>query len=253
MVPKLKKNSSGVSWLNQTEEVDPLELNGFYIAKPGIDNAATINKALTEGKNLLFSPGIYPIGESLKVNRPGTLVMGMGMATLVPTNGNPVMEISDVDRVTVCGLIFDAGKLKSKILLQVGEPDSKKNHAKQPSFLYDLFFQGWGTCRRICKKLFCHQQQPYLCRSYLDMAGGSWQWSWMGSKQGRQWINRQRQPRDHLRSFQTSTSRNTRRCGMAMTAGSIFTRVNCLTIHPPSMPGNTMGLAVMPHTKLQTK
>jgi len=154
MVPKLKKNSSGVSWLNKAEEVDQLELNGFYLVKPGIDNATTINKALSEGKNLLFSPGIYPIGESLKVNRPGTLVMGMGMATLVPTNGNPVMEISDVDRVTVCGLIFDAGKLQSKILLQVGEPNSKKNHVKQPSFLYDLFFRVGGPAEGSAKSCF---------------------------------------------------------------------------------------------------
>ena len=154
MVPKMKKNSSGVSWLNKTEDVDRLELNGFYIAKPGIDNAATINKALAEGKNLLFSPGIYPIGESLKVNRPGTLVMGMGMATLVPTNGNPMMEISDVDRVTVCGLIFDAGKIQSKILLQVGEPDSKKNHVKQPSFLYDLFFRVGGPAEGSATSCF---------------------------------------------------------------------------------------------------
>jgi hypothetical protein len=154
MVPKLKKNSSGVSWLNNKEEADPLELNRFYIAKPGIDNAATINKALSEGKNLLFSPGIYPIGESLKVYRPGTLVMGMGMATLVPTNGNLVMEISDVDKVTVCGLIFDAGKLQSKILLQVGEPDSKKNHEKQPSFLYDLFFRVGGPAEGSATSCF---------------------------------------------------------------------------------------------------
>ncbi len=143
-IPKLKKNSSGVSWLDKTEVVDNLKLSSFYLVKPGTDNSGTINKALKEGKNLLFTPGIYPIGESLKITRPGTVVMGMGMATLVPANGNLVMEISDVDKVTLCGLIFDAGKTPSKKLVQVGEPNSKKDHAKQPSFLFDVFFRVGG-------------------------------------------------------------------------------------------------------------
>lgn len=154
MVPKLKKNSSGVSWLDKRDEVDELKMNGFYIAKPGVDNAATINKALSEGKDLLFTPGIYPIGESIRVTRPGTVVMGMGMTSLVATRGNSIMEISDVDNVTVCGLLFDAGQIPSGMLLQAGEPDSKKNHAKQPTFLYDLFFRVGGPAEGSAKSCF---------------------------------------------------------------------------------------------------
>ncbi len=37
--------------------------------------------------------------------------MGIGLATLIPENGNAAMEISDVDGVTVCGLTIDAGKV----------------------------------------------------------------------------------------------------------------------------------------------
>jgi hypothetical protein len=144
MIPKQVKNSSGVSWLDKTEKVDILKLSSFYLVKPGTDNSVTINKALKDGKNLLFTPGIYPIEESLKITRPGTVVMGMGMATLVPANGNSIVEISDVDSVTLCGLIFDAGKIASKTLVQVGEPNSNKNHANQPTFLYDVFFRVGG-------------------------------------------------------------------------------------------------------------
>ncbi len=143
-VPLLKKNSTGISWKNGPEPSEALPLSSFYIVKPGTDNPETINAALNEGKNLLFTPGIYRISNSLKVNHPGTVVMGIGFATLVPTNGNPVFEISDVDHVSVCGLLIDAGKNSSKTLLQVGEPESTKDHTEQPTFLYDVFFRVGG-------------------------------------------------------------------------------------------------------------
>ncbi|MEI6277044.1 MAG: coagulation factor 5/8 type domain-containing protein [Prolixibacteraceae bacterium] len=152
-VPKLKKNSSGVSWMNQPEDVDVLKLSSFYLVTP-TDQSASINAALKAGKNLLFTPGIYPINESLKITRPGTVVMGIGMATLVSANGNSIIEISDVDRVTMCGLLFDAGKLNADKLLQVGEPNSHKNHAKQPSYLFDLFFRVGGPAEGSASSCF---------------------------------------------------------------------------------------------------
>jgi len=59
-------------------------------------------------------------------------------------NGNPVIEISDVDGVTVCGLTIDAGVIPSETLFVVGEPRSTKSHAKNPSFLFDIFFRVGG-------------------------------------------------------------------------------------------------------------
>jgi hypothetical protein len=69
------------------------------------------------------------------------------MATLVSNNGNPVMEISDVDGVTVCGLTVDAGATQSETLMRVGEARTGKSHAKNPIFLYDIFMRvgGYGA------------------------------------------------------------------------------------------------------------
>ena len=150
-IPRLKKNSAGVSWLTKTEEADILKMSSFYIVKPESDNSKSINAALMEGKNLFFTPGIYPIGEPLKVTRPGTVVMGIGLATLVSANGNSIMEISDVDNVTICGLLFDAGKIQSETLVQVGEPSSKKKHSKKPTFLFDVFFRVGGPAEGSTK------------------------------------------------------------------------------------------------------
>ena len=80
--------------------------------------------------------------------------MGLGLATLVSANGNSIIEISDVDHVTMCGLLFDAGKLNADKLLQVGEPNSHKNHGKQPTYLYDLFFRVGGPAEGSATSCF---------------------------------------------------------------------------------------------------
>ena len=143
-IPGLNQNTVGPSWLNPVINEKTLPLDEFYIVKPGIDNSETINSALKRGKNLLFSPGIYSLDKSIKVTRPGTVIMGIGMATLMPVNGNSAMEISDVDGVTVCGIIIDAGNINSEILFQVGEPGSVRSHESDPVFLYDVFFRVGG-------------------------------------------------------------------------------------------------------------
>ena len=58
----------------------------FYIARPGVDTAASINAQLAHGKDLLFTPGIYDLTEPIRVTRPNTVVMGLGFATLQPTS-----------------------------------------------------------------------------------------------------------------------------------------------------------------------
>jgi len=146
-IPELKKNSIGPGWLNNAKDKKSLHLNEFYIVKPGIDNSESINSALEKGKNLLFTPGIYPLDNSLRITHKGTVVMGIGMPSLMPMKGNSVLEISDVDGVTICGLLIDAGNLRSETLLQVGEPGSGRSHETDPSFLYDIFFRVGGPAQ----------------------------------------------------------------------------------------------------------
>ena len=94
--------------------------------------------------NLLITPGRYILNESLKVTRAGTVITGIGLPTLIPGNGTPAVEISDVDGVIVCGLTIDAGGKPSEKLFQVGVPGSGKSHASDPAFLYDIFFRVGG-------------------------------------------------------------------------------------------------------------
>jgi hypothetical protein len=143
-VPDLKMNTEGPDWLNGHGREEVLDIDKFYIANPETDNAGSINYALKKGKNILFTPGIYTISHPIKVKRKNTVLMGLGMPSLVALNGNSVIDVSDVDGVTVSGILLDAGEKRSEVLMQVGEPGSAKNHSANPAFLFDVFIRVGG-------------------------------------------------------------------------------------------------------------
>jgi hypothetical protein len=142
-LPALRENTSGTSWAEGEEESREIPIEKFHIAKPGA-GADEINAALLAGKNLILTPGIYSFGKSIRAAHAGSVIIGLGLATIVPTAGNCAMEIADVDEVTVAGLFFSAGETNSEMLMQVGEPGSTKDHSNKPAFLYDLFFRVGG-------------------------------------------------------------------------------------------------------------
>lgn len=150
-IPAIRKNSIGPDWSGESKPERVLGMKDFYIAIEGKDDASTMNAALKKGKNLLITPGRYFLKESLRVNKPGTVIWGMGMATLIPENGNSCLEISDIDGVIVSGLTLDAGLKTSENLFVVGEPGSGKSHAENPVFLYDIFVRVGGPAEGSAK------------------------------------------------------------------------------------------------------
>jgi hypothetical protein len=143
-VPKLQQNSVGVTWHDGQTQGRTIPLTKFYVAKPG-DTVEKINTELAQGMNLLLTPGIYELTDAIRVNRPGTVVMGLGFATLKPMRGNAAMTVADVDNVTVAGLLFDAGEIESPVLLEVGHAASRLRHVKRPTLLADVFFRVGGA------------------------------------------------------------------------------------------------------------
>ena len=143
-VPSLRTNSTGASWTSGTTAGSSLPIDQFYIAKPGA-TAADMNTALAAGKNLLVTPGVYHLNAPLQVTRPDTVVLGLGLATLVPDNGVTAMNVSDVDGVKIAGLLIDAGTTNSNTLMQVGAAGSTASHAANPTSLHDVFFRVGGA------------------------------------------------------------------------------------------------------------
>jgi hypothetical protein len=144
-IPSLRMNSAGVSWHSGSTPGRSIPIERFYIAHPDSDTAATINAQLAKGKNLLFTPGIYKLGETIHVTRPDTVVMGLGFATLKPISGTPAMTTADVDGIIIAELLFDAGETRSPVLLEVGPDGSKASHARNPTSLHDVFFRVGGA------------------------------------------------------------------------------------------------------------
>ncbi|WIY02945.1 RICIN domain-containing protein [Amycolatopsis mongoliensis] len=142
-VPSVKTNASGTSWANGTAPGSSIPIDQFYIAKPGA-TAADMNAALAAGKNLLVTPGVYHLSQALHVTRPDTVVLGLGIATLVPDGGVTAMNVDDVDGVKVAGLLIDAGTTNSNTLMQVGQAGSTADHAADPTSLHDVFFRIGG-------------------------------------------------------------------------------------------------------------
>ncbi|MGN0156383.1 MAG: hypothetical protein ACI39N_03975 [Lachnospiraceae bacterium] len=142
-VPAIRTESQNISWKENKGTLLPID--SFYIAKEGQDTAASINEALELGKNLLFTPGIYELDEPIRVENPNTIVLGIGYATLRPTNGNICMEVADQKGIEIAGLLFDAGEETSETLLRVGDDPKSANSMEDPILLADLFFRVGGV------------------------------------------------------------------------------------------------------------
>ena len=144
IMPGLKRNSSSIGWSITNESDKIIKADDIFLAYPLRDDAKAINTELAKGKHVLLTPGRYFLKESLKVTKPGTVLMGIGLATLIPENGNAAVEVADVDGVTVSGITIDAGPVQSKELFVMGEPGSSRPHRENPSFLYDIFIRVGG-------------------------------------------------------------------------------------------------------------
>ena len=153
-VPALRRDVAGVSW-DQAPAGRHLPLDEVLIADPTTP-VATINRALAAGRHLLLTPGVYRLREPLRVVRADTVVLGLGLATLLAEGGSAALTVADVAGVTIAGLLVDAGPQDTPVLVQVGPRGAGGNHRDNPTLLADLFFRvggatvgNAGTCLEI--------------------------------------------------------------------------------------------------------
>jgi hypothetical protein len=151
-VPALRTNCQGTTWYNATPAGELIPIDQFYIAVAGTDNATTINAALAQGKNLILTPGIYVVSTPILVQRPGTVVLGLGMATLQAQNGAVCLKTADADGIIIANILYEAGSGgDSPVLLQIGDDGSTANHSANPPFVFDLFARCGGSVAGTCK------------------------------------------------------------------------------------------------------
>ena len=97
---------------------------------------------LRSGLHVVMSPGIYHLDEPLLLSHPGQVLLGLGLATLVPTRQTAVIRIGDVDGVRVAGFLLQAGPaaggVMSPALLEWGT-GAHAGVSSNPGVISDVF------------------------------------------------------------------------------------------------------------------
>ncbi len=151
-VPAAQQNSAGDSWSAGPSPGRSIPLSDFFLARPS-DSVQTINAQLAAGRNLLLTPGVYDVDQTITIKRADTVVLGLGFATLTAMNAAVPMSVADVPGVDIAGLIIDAGPANSPTLLQIGTQHAANGAAREhngwsdpsdPTALQDVFFRVGG-------------------------------------------------------------------------------------------------------------
>jgi hypothetical protein len=152
--PALRVAAAGTSWEDggaTPEAGTSIPIGDFLIARPATPTA-DINAALARGRHVLFTPGVYRLTEQLDVRHRNTVLLGLGMATLVPAAGKAAIVTGDGDGIAIAGLIVDAPPGGSPVLVQVGARHGErrvpalpaKGWKQNPTLLSDVFFRIGG-------------------------------------------------------------------------------------------------------------
>jgi hypothetical protein len=147
-VPAARTASSGPTWGSAPTPGRSIPLSRFFVAHPS-DSVVTLNRQLDRGRSLLLAPGVYDIGQSIRIRRPDTVLLGMGVATLTAQDGAVPVLVDDVPGVDIAGIMIDAGPANSPRLLQVGRRhDGRRgpgrDHRADPTALQDVYFRIGG-------------------------------------------------------------------------------------------------------------
>lgn len=116
-IPKYETNKVGTT--PNFQNSDKVDFSKVYVANDK-DSAATINAKLDEGLHIVFQPGQYHLDDTINVKNEDTVLLGLGLATLISETGKPCIEVANVGGVRIGGILLQAGKTKSETLLRWG-------------------------------------------------------------------------------------------------------------------------------------
>jgi len=149
MLPPLKSASAGADFdgAPAAAAATAVGFEHVFVAAP-TDSAATINAKLGAGLHVVFTPGVYRIDEPLRVETAGQVLLGIGIATLVSSAQNVLVQVGDVDGVRIAGLLLQAGPMATTgdmaPALLVWGTGGYAGSASAPGLLHDLFARVGG-------------------------------------------------------------------------------------------------------------
>ncbi|MFD4029542.1 discoidin domain-containing protein [Streptomyces sp. NPDC058637] len=176
--PAKRTNARGTSWAGGTPRGDSIPLSRFYVVKPGA-TATTINRALAQGLHLLFTPGVYHVDQTINVNRANTVVLGLGLATIIPDNGVTAMKVADVDGVRLAGFLIDAGPVNSPTLLEIGGQGASADHAANPTTVQDVYIRiGGAGAGKATTSMVVNSDDAIIDHTWVWRADHGEGWGW---------------------------------------------------------------------------
>eukprot|EP01047_Picozoa_sp_COSAG01_P016129 COSAG01_NODE_819_length_13340_cov_133.198172_12_plen_176_part_00 len=105
-----------------------VDFSSVYVASAETDTALSINRKLGQGLHVVMSPGVYHLEEALRLSTSGQVLLGLGLATLIPTAGTPAITVAgNTTGCRVAGLLLQAGTQHSPTLLQWGSSSSSSS------------------------------------------------------------------------------------------------------------------------------
>ena len=171
-VPKAANQTRGVNWSVDAHMGESISIDSFFLARPD-NTAAQINAQLAQGKHLILTPGRYLLDEPLRIDNPGTVVLGLGFATLEPAAGTAAVLVGDVPGVILSCFKIDAGTVNSEVLLQVGTSGSKSGSASDPTTLTDIHV-GVPNPGRATTSTIINQDHVLIDGSWMKRADSGW-------------------------------------------------------------------------------
>lgn len=154
-VPQPRVRESGQGPLGADHSGSTDEKRDFKMVRVAIasDSTASINTALLQSKDVVLSPGIYHLSESLVLAHDNQVILGLGLATLVaPTDGSPCIYVPPgLDGVRVAGILLEASKIPGSrtgtaSLIEWGEEGRDvAGDPRNPGVLTDIFARVGGA------------------------------------------------------------------------------------------------------------
>jgi hypothetical protein len=180
-IPPVERETSSYKWELDHPQGRRIPLDDFYIAH-GQDTSDTLNEALQSGKNLLLTPAVYNLDKPLHVTRAGTILYGLGFATLAVHSGNSALRVDNVPGVRIAGLMVDAGEDISPCLVEIGKSPCQEDFSSDPVVLHDLVIRvGNGSMAKAETALLIHANDvigDHLWLWAADHDGGNFPISW---------------------------------------------------------------------------
>ena len=129
-----------------------VDFEAVHVADNRTATAASLNARLAAGLHVVLAPGVYRLEAPLVLVHPGQVLLGLGLATLIPTQGTPAVVVREAARgARVAGLLLQAGTKRSPALLQWGEPGARGASSNRTrvaegdyGFLHDVFARVGG-------------------------------------------------------------------------------------------------------------